>query len=319
LLPFERSTRLSIRGSHVAPRLGVIAILASVGVGTVSFALTSAQASELEGLARTGVRAAATVTRLPAQHNSVEYIFKVGGSTYHGASFANPPNPSADQLAAGEEIQIVYQAGNPSDSCACTPAAEAPGQRLFPLVTAILFGLGAAAAYGAAWVAADGRLNAPTATQQAAAKIRPSLGRSRITPRQVVLVWLGLAALEIVGLIRQAPSTTILSAELAVIFGAATVLMYFYLRNACLWVETATFGDTTVFGRSRTFRRENVGRVAIRTIVNQPWVLVLDKANRCLLWKYAGYFSVDDMKNVASALAVPLEGGSGFGNARPAP
>lgn len=174
LLPFDRSSRLRMSASSAGLRLAVVAMLAGMSAGTVSFALTSSQASDLEGLAKSGVRSSAIVTRsLPEQHNSVEYSFIVGGRTYSGGGFADPPNPSADHLAPGDSVRIVYQPRNPSDSCACTPASEAPGQRLFPLQMAFFIGLGAAAAYAAGWAAASGRLTETTATSHEAGQGAP--------------------------------------------------------------------------------------------------------------------------------------------------
>ena len=112
LLPFDRSSRLRMSASSAGLRLAVVAMLAGMSAGTVSFALTSSQASDLEGLAKSGVRSSAIVTRsLPEQHNSVEYSFIVGGRTYSGGGFADPPNPSADHLAPGDSVRIVYQPG----------------------------------------------------------------------------------------------------------------------------------------------------------------------------------------------------------------
>ena len=65
----------------------------------------------------------ATVTRTePSNHNTVFYSFTAGGKTFASSSGDDPPNPLA--LKPGERIHVVYDAGNPSYSCACDPRAE---------------------------------------------------------------------------------------------------------------------------------------------------------------------------------------------------
>jgi hypothetical protein len=94
--------------------------------------------SQYGALAEAGVHTTATVTRAePRDHNAVYYTFEVDGATYAAGGFADPPNPDASQLRAGDTIQIVYEARDPRDSCACDPEVRPPN-----LLASFLGGLG---------------------------------------------------------------------------------------------------------------------------------------------------------------------------------
>jgi hypothetical protein len=77
-------------------------------------------------LQRHGVVVAARVTRTePTNHNTVYYSFVSGGRRYLSSDRSDPPNPIASRLAPGDHVHVVYDALDPSVSCACDPRREA--------------------------------------------------------------------------------------------------------------------------------------------------------------------------------------------------
>ncbi|MDQ1674794.1 MAG: hypothetical protein QOC98_3356 [Frankiaceae bacterium] len=75
----------------------------------------------------------------PRDHNTVVYSYEVGGRTYADGSFAHPPNPEARELSVGDRIHVVYDARDPSVSCACNPRDEAKASQWWRRLIAGLF------------------------------------------------------------------------------------------------------------------------------------------------------------------------------------
>ncbi|HTQ69578.1 MAG TPA: DUF3592 domain-containing protein [Solirubrobacteraceae bacterium] len=70
-----------------------------------------------------GVVVKGTVTRTePSNHDMVFYSYTADGKRFESSSAAGPPNPST--LRPDERIHVVYDARDPSVSCACSPVAE---------------------------------------------------------------------------------------------------------------------------------------------------------------------------------------------------
>ena len=88
-----------------------------------------------------GVTTTATIVRTdPGNHNSVRYSYIVDGQTYENQSSADDPNPDADQLSAGDQITITYDARDPRTACACTPRETRQDWGLIIFAGAILGG-----------------------------------------------------------------------------------------------------------------------------------------------------------------------------------
>ena len=61
----------------------------------------------------------------PGNHDMVYYSFVDRGETYSSSDNSSLPNPSASDLAIGDELYVVYDTMDPSSSCACDPHAAA--------------------------------------------------------------------------------------------------------------------------------------------------------------------------------------------------
>lgn len=73
-----------------------------------------------------GVVVRATITETdPGNHDMVYYSFVDRGETYSSSDNSSLPNPSASDLAIGDELYVVYDTMDPSSSCACDPHAAA--------------------------------------------------------------------------------------------------------------------------------------------------------------------------------------------------
>ena len=89
-------------------------------------------------LEKHGVAVKGTVTRTePSNHDMVFYAYTADAKTFESSSAAGPPNPST--LRPGERIHVVYDARDPSVSCACSPRAEGASYAWWRLVLIGLF------------------------------------------------------------------------------------------------------------------------------------------------------------------------------------
>lgn len=111
-------------------------VIAAVAIGL----LDHSNQADLHRLDRYGVVVQARVTGTrPRDHNTVVYSYEVGGRTYADGSFAHPPNPEARELSVGDRIHVVYDARDPSVSCACNPRDEAKASQWWRRLIAGLF------------------------------------------------------------------------------------------------------------------------------------------------------------------------------------
>ncbi len=58
----------------------------------------------------------------PADHNSVSYSFVAHGKTYRTGYFGDGPQGVASELSVGQNITIVYDSQDPTQSCYCDVA-----------------------------------------------------------------------------------------------------------------------------------------------------------------------------------------------------
>jgi hypothetical protein len=93
----------------------LLTIVIAVGIGSLNW-------SGYHRLAAVGVSGQASVVELlPKIHNTVRYVYRVGGQVFEGRMQSWQPNPPPEQLGVGQSLVIYYDPQHPAESVLGNP------------------------------------------------------------------------------------------------------------------------------------------------------------------------------------------------------